>query len=331
MADAHFDLLALLAIERLEKGRSHVLRDDFLPEFRAGGVDLIVSSIFVENRYIPEMALRHALDQIACFHEELDECGGSVALCRSTDEIRRARAAGQVAVLLSFEGVDPLGTDLNLLRVFYELGVRGVGLVWSRRNAAADGAFFAPRPEGKKGGLTDWGVQLVKETQRLGMYLDVSHLNDEGFDDLAALGVPFLASHSNCRALTFTMRNLTDAQMTRLASAGGVMGTNCSSGFVIPSPDRLRRPTDPDWRNATPHELALHARHVKELIGSEHLCFGFDFCDRFAPAGQGHDALGGHTATPEFTVCLIDEGFTDGELQGVLGENLMSFLARTIG
>ena len=170
VADAHYDLLNLLAAKRLEGERTDVFRTDYLEKIRAGGVDLLISSIFIDDRHVPEMALRRALDQIACMHDELAQCPDLV-LCRSVGEIRAARAAGKIALLLSFEGAEPLGNDLNLLRVFYELGVRGIGIVWSRRNYAADGCFFQPRREGRKGGLTDFGARLADEAERLGMYL----------------------------------------------------------------------------------------------------------------------------------------------------------------
>ena len=325
VADAHYDLLNLLAAKRLEGGRTDVFRTDYLEKIRAGGVDLLISSIFIDDRHVPEMALRRALDQIACMHEELAQCPDLV-LCRSVGEIRAARAAGKIALLLSFEGAEPLGNDLNLLRVFYELGVRGIGIVWSRRNYAADGCFFQPRREGRKGGLTDFGARLADEAERLGMYLDVSHLNDEGFWDLCSLTKrPFIASHSNCRALTPVARNLTDEQIAALAQRSGVMGMNACSDFVRLDANGVGR--------ADPDELAAHGAHVKKVADAEHLCFGFDFCDEFR-IGNGRepkDAVPFYDESWRLTAGLLARGFSEDEVRGVLGENLLNFLERTIG
>lgn len=325
VADAHYDLLNLLAAKRLEGGRTDVFRMDYLEKIRAGGVDLLISSIFIDDRHVPEMALRRALDQIACMHEELAQCPDLV-LCRSVAEIRAARAAGKIALLLSFEGVEPLGNDLNLLRAFYELGVRGIGIVWSRRNYAADGCFFQPRREGRKGGLTDFGARLADEAERLGMYLDVSHLNDEGFWDLCALTKrPFIASHSNCRALTPVARNLTDEQIAALAQRGGVMGMNACSDFVRLDAGGAGR--------ADPDELAAHGAHVKQVAGAEHLCFGFDFCDEFRVGNnrEPKDAVPFYDESWRLTAALLARGFSEDEVRGALGENLLKFLERTIG
>ena len=323
VADAHYELLNLIASKHIEGGRRGVIAADYLKRLRDGGVNLLISSIFVDSSHVPEMALRRALDQIACLHDELDDCP-DVALCRTVGEIRSAASDGRIALLLSFEGVDPIGTDLRLLRVFYELGVRGVGLVWSRRNAAGDGAFFAPRPEGQKGGLTDFGVRVVEEAERLGMYIDVAHLNDEGFNDVMNFSrKPVMASHSNCRALTPVPRNITDDMIRRLAERGGIMGMNCCGNFV-----RLEKDGP-----ATAAELSAHGAHVRDLVGAKHLCTGFDFCDeiRLAEGRAPGDSVEYYDTSWQLTAHLLMRGFSDEEIQGVLGENLLRFLESTIG
>ena len=144
--DAHFDLL-LNVREARAQGETHVLERKFLPGFRAAGIQVQICSLFIRDMYYPEMATRNALDQISYLYEDLEECGHSFALCTNTEQIDRAVLEGKIALLLSLEGAEPLGQDLALLRVFYELGVRLLGIVWSRRNHAGDGAFFAARRE----------------------------------------------------------------------------------------------------------------------------------------------------------------------------------------
>ena len=232
--DAHFDLTYDLA-NRRERKEQKVIETRYLKNLRKGGINLVVSAMFIHDLFLPEMGLRRALDQISYLHDELEETPGLFRLCRTAEEARSAGENGEIAIFLSLEGADPLQNDLGLLRIFYELGVRGLGLVWSRRNYAGDGAFFEKTREGKKGGLTPFGVRLVEKAEKLGMFIDVSHLNDEGFWDLMEIASrPVIASHSNCRSLADTMRNLDDEQIRALAKNGGVIGMNSVNMFTDP-------------------------------------------------------------------------------------------------
>ncbi|MDR1377274.1 MAG: dipeptidase [Synergistaceae bacterium] len=282
VVDAHYDLLSDVFRLRTE-GERKVIERFYLDDLKAAKIDVVICSLFVRNQYIPEMALRHALDQIGMLHREMEESPGLFALCRNAAEVKKTAAAGQTAFLLSFEGVEPVGNDLVLLRPFYELGVRFVGLAWSRRNYAADGCHFWPVPKGSPGGLTAFGVRLVEEAERLGMIVDVSHLNDAGFADVLRFAKrPFIASHSNCRALADVMRNLTDEQIRALASKGGVMGLNNMIHFVYPSeaadPGVIPKAIMPEGKPRY-EGLFDHIRHVIGLVGDDHIGFGFDLCE----------------------------------------------------
>ena len=230
--DAHFDmLLDVLALRR--RGEHAVLERRFLPGFRSAGINAVVCSVFILDELVPEGALRNALDQISALYADLEE-SASFRLCRSVRECRAAADDGRVALFLSLEGAEPLGRDILLLRVFYGLGVRLLGLAWSRRNYVCDGVSFeAEAPASSQGSLTDFGRELVAEACRLGMVIDVSHLNDAGFREVAHIvKVPFIASHSNCRALSSSPRNLADWQLESLAAAGGVTGMNAYGPFA---------------------------------------------------------------------------------------------------
>ncbi len=285
IVDAHYDLLS--DVYRLrKKGERKVIENFYLGDLKQAGVNVLICSLFVSDQYLPEMALRVALDQIGMLHCEIEESLGMFALCRDASEVRKAVEAGQTAFLLSFEGIEPIGNDLVLLRIFYELGVRFVGLTWSRRNYAADGCHFRAVTEGTTGGLTSFGVLLVEEAERLGMILDVSHLNDTGFSDVIKFSKrPFIASHSNSRSLCPVARNLTDEQIKELASRGGVIGLNNMLNFVFPKKqgqESSAKPIPsvelPEGRE--PYEGLLdHAQHIVDLVGSDHLGFGFDLCE----------------------------------------------------
>jgi membrane dipeptidase len=316
--DAHFDLPWDVANQR-DRGQERVVASQYLERFRAGGFNLIVSAIFIENFFLPEMGLRRALDQIGHLAEELDDLSESVVLCRRMEDIHATRADGRIGLLLSLEGADPLQNDLNLLRIFYDLGVRGIGLTWSRRNYAADGCAFSSEAEPRPCGLTDFGRALVQKAEHLGMLVDVSHLNEAGFwDVLKTATKPVIASHSNCRALADTPRNLTDDQIEALAGKGGVMGMNAISAFVG---DTSRK------RGA--EDLLNHVDHVVKLVGVDHVGLGLDFCSGFKDylalphALDTYDVLPGHDHLKDFTAGMVERGYGDEDILKVLGGNFM--------
>lgn len=322
--DAHFDLL-MDVMDKRARGRTHVIEEDHIPSMREAGLDVVVSSLFVDSLYIPEMALRIALDQISSLYKELDESPGLFSLCRTWKEVKEAKSRGELSIILSFEGVEPLLNDLSLLRVFYELGVRGVGLAWSRRNYACDGCFFQKRKEGQKGGLTDFGVEVLEEIDSLGMFIDVSHLNDQGFEDVLRFHEgPFIASHSNCRSLVPTGRNLTDGQIKALAQRGGVMGMNSCSSFVADS-EKI------DSIGA--FHLADHVDYIKNLVGLKYAAFGFDFCDMFRinSGSKSYDCIKGYSHAVELTAELLKRGYSDEEAAMVMGGNLERFYSKILG
>lgn len=316
--DAHFDLPWDVANQR-ERGKDQVIAAQYLDRFREGGLSLLVSAIFIEDFFLPEMGLRKALDQISHLAEELDGLSATMSLCRSLADIHAARREGRIGVLLSLEGADPLQNDLNLLRIFYDLGVRGLGLTWSRRNYAADGCAFSAEPEGHPCGLTGFGRALVKKADHLGMLVDVSHLNAAGFwDVLKVASKPVIASHSNCRALADTPRNLNDDQIRALADVGGVMGINAISAFVG---DGARKRTSEDLLN--------HVDHVVDLVGIAHVGIGLDFCGGFKDYLSlphyldTYDVLPGHHHLKDLTSGMVQRGYSDEDVLKVLGGNFL--------
>ncbi|MBL0715090.1 MAG: dipeptidase [Desulfosarcina sp.] len=318
VVDAHFDLPWDVANQR-ERGRRQVIATQYLERFREGGFNLIVAAIFIENFFLPEMGLRRALDQISHLAEELDELSESIVLCRCLEDIRQTESSERIGLLLSLEGADPLQNDLQLLRIFYDLGVRGLGLTWSRRNYAADGCAFTTAAGDRPGGLTSFGRDLVEKAEKLGMLIDVSHLNEAGFRDVMEVAqTPVIASHSNCRALTDTPRNLKDEQIEALAACEGVMGMNAISAFV--GDDTRKRGVD---------DLLDHVDHVVKIAGIRHVGIGFDFCSGFQDylslphPIETYDILPGHHHLKEFTAGLIRRGYCDEDIQLVLGGNFM--------
>src|SRR5438132_3224563 len=262
IVDMHFDLLMDLYDKR---DRRQVLEEDFWPELEAGGVGVLGASIYVEDQYMPEMALRVALDQVARLYAELEQ-STHFAVCRTHDEIVSARQAGKVALLIIMEGVEPLGSDLELLRVFYELGLRSVGLTHARRNMAGDGGVFAPTGSSRHG-LSPFGREVVAECERLGIVLDLAHLNPAGCDDVLALTKrPVIISHTNPRRYYDIERNATDEHIREVGRRGGVVGLNA----VLVSPRA---------EEATVERFVDELEYVAELAGADNVGIGFDFFD----------------------------------------------------
>ncbi|MFZ7127121.1 MAG: dipeptidase [Desulfobacterales bacterium] len=325
VVDAHFDL-PFDVLDRRERGDVEVFAKRHHRNLVDGGVDMVVAAVFVEDFYLPEMGLRRALDEIAVLIEDLESTPGLARICRSADEAFSVKTSGSIALLLSLEGADPIGDDLGLLRVFYELGARGLGLTWSRRNSAADGSFFQEARQGKSGGLTAFGMRLVEKAQALGMVIDVSHLNDEGFwDVMDAVDGPVIASHSNCRALRAIPRNISDRQIEALASKGGVVGINAIDKFLCEAHD-----------GATIDHLLDHVDHVVKVAGVDSVGIGLDLCDGFEnwhrlPLGpQSKDVVEGHARFPEITEGLLRRGYADEKVKKILGGNFMRVFSRVL-
>ncbi len=327
IADAHFDLAPDLWYRHV-RGERHILGERYLPSLRKGGLSLVVSSLFLSDIYLPELALRGTLDQISVLLQEIEGAKDDVTLCTSAGEARKAHEEGKIGMLLSFEGAEPLGNDPYLLRIFHALGVRGIGLVWSRRNYVGDGCFFSPKASGTPGGITDFGVGVLAEAERLGMFIDVSHLNDPGFWDVMNLTTkPVMASHSNCRSITPSMRNLTDEQIRAIADRGGVIGLNVCSAFIK---------EDYKEHRITPEDMIRHVEHIISIGGMDCPCFGFDICDHLPDLGfsgdlHSYDGLKDHGEVPALLEAFRKKGYSEEDLAKIAGGNYLRFLKETLG
>ena len=260
IVDLHFDLPMDLYEKR---GRNNVLETEFLPEFDAGNIGVLGAAIYIEDRYMPEMGLRVALDQISRIYAEAEE-SGDFAVCKGYQEICDARKARKIALLITMEGVEPLGTDLDLLRVFYELGVRAIGLTHARRNAAGDGGIFASTGSSRDG-LTEFGRDVVRQCQALGVIVDLAHISPTGFEDILAITTkPPIVSHTNARKYYDIERNISDEQIKAIGERGGVIGANSVLVSAKKEESTLDRYID-------------HIEHIASLIGINGVGIGFDF------------------------------------------------------
>lgn len=313
--DAHFDLLFDVAAQR-ELGRKRVIETDHLPFFLKGGWNIIVSSIYLGDGDLPEMALRKALNQVNCLHAEIEESPDKIMLCKNVQDIMQAKQSGKVGIMLSFEGVEPLGGDATLLRAFYELGVRMIGLTWSRRNAAGDGCAFDFAERQMTGELSDFGIAVIEEAEKLGMIMDVTHINDQGFSDIiGASHQPVIASHSNARVIANTPRNLTDGQLREIADSGGVAGINAVSKIASEPPE-----------DATIEILVDHIEHMVSIVGIDHIGIGLDLCDmlnKYVKNRTAFDVVRDHGVLEELTAALLERGFEKEDIMKIYGENML--------
>lgn len=314
VVDAHCDtLLEVVAGKRNLVDRSPDGHVD-LPRLLEAGVTAQFFAIFVEDEWLWRATVQ-AMRMIDAFHRACEASQGRLVCATRAWDVERAKAEGVLAGILSLEGSEPLDGDLGVLRLFYQLGIRAVGLTWNRRNQAGDG--IAERRTG--GGLTEFGVRLVQEMNRLGMLIDVAHLAPRGVADVLEISqTPVIASHANAHALCPHPRNLTDEQLCAIAARGGVVGVTFYRGFIAP-----------DAQAATVERLVEHIDHLVSVMGIDHVGLGSDF-DGFLgePAPEGLEDV---TRLPDLTARLLERGYRVESVQKILGGNFLRILREVVG
>lgn len=323
--DAHLDLAGEVLL-RHQAGEKEVVKNHYLSNFRKAGIRLVASSVFVETGNL-DRGWENALEQIAALKRDIEGLG-EVSLVESGGDIDKALEEGRIGILLYMEGLDCIGGDIDRLNTLHGLGVRGAALTWSRPNALANGCCKAAEHKQVHGGLSDAGKQAVKRLEELSMFVDVSHLNDEGFEDVCRIAEkPFIATHSNSRMVFDSFRNLTDEQMRRLAAQGGIMGLNgcrCIAGSLQGSHLEM---------------LCRHIEHEVEIMGAEHVGYGFDLCDSYDEAraalrgekcGRKGDCLLDHGQIPLVTAALLQRGMDEESLEKIIGGNFLKYFKQRI-
>jgi len=292
--------------ERSERGHID------LPRLVEGGVTCQTFAMYTGRRPMVPEATQIALQMVDKFYTEIEANPGIVAVT-SHDEIVHAKKAGKVCGLLSIEGAEPLMGDIALLRIFYKLGVRMLSFAWNYRTPFADG-LYAKRSESK---LPELGVQALEEMSRLGLVFDVSHLSDSVFWDVVdVMEGPFIASHSNARAICNHPRNCTDDMIRAIADHGGVLGMNFAPLFIVEG-----------GKNVTVADLVDHIDHIVKLVGPDHVGLGSDF-DGISSTPQGLEDV---SKMPNVTRELVRRGYSDEDILKILGGNHMRVFEEVIG
>lgn len=305
VVDAHCDTaLRLVDGETLTPANEPSGHVD-LTRLKAGGVSLQVFALWIDADEHETGRLRRCVDMLDAVTREVNRLSDEMHLVLSARDVDTVIETGKVGVLLSIEDGAALEGSLAALRAMYNLGVRALGLTWNGRNELADGVGVA---DGAGSGLTRFGRDVVREMNRLGMIVDVSHLAEAGFWDVIELSsAPIIASHSNAKAVCNHRRNLTDAQIKALAEKGGVMGMNFCPPFLNES------------GAASVDDIVRHIDHIVNLVGPKHVGLGSDF-DGSSSVPKGAEDV---SQLPRITDALLARGYSDDDVRAILGNNFL--------
>src|SRR5229473_2976797 len=320
-----------------------------IPRMKEGGLGAIFFSIWIPSKITGPEAVKHALDQIDAVREQVRKHSKDIVLATTAGEVREVRKQGKIAALMGVEGGHMIAGDLGGRRSFAALGVRYMTLTHSGNDEWADSSTDTA----VHNGLTDFGKDVVREMNRLGMIVDISHVSDKTFyDALAVSQAPLIASHSSCRAICDARRNMTDQMIKDLAAKGGVIQINYHVGFL--SQEFLDADKNPEITKAIAAEVEKrcgdkegcqliegdrvtreyvqqgklprvdytkiieHIDHAVKLVGAEHVGLGSDFDGANMPFGM-EDA----TKLPLITEALLRKGYADEDVRKILGENTL--------
>lgn len=325
-----------------------------LPRMRDGGLTAIFFSIWINGKILGPDAVKQALDQIDAVREMVRKHPNDFVLATTADDIREAKKQRKIAALMGVEGGHMMGNDLAVLRTFAVLGVRYMTLTHMQNNEWADSSTAAP----EHNGLTDFGKDVVREMNRLGMIVDISHVSDKTFyDALEVSKAPMIASHSSCRALCNAPRNMTDDMIRDLAKHGGVIQINYHVGFLSQQfrdyekahPETEKEINDEIKKRCGSDEICSgiagdqvvrdfmkegklpkvdwtliidHIDHAVKIAGADHVGLGSDFDGAVMPLGM-EDA----THLPQITDALLKRGYSESDIRKILGENTLRVLS----
>lgn len=246
------------------------------------------------------------------------QSSGKFKIVRTVDDLATSIEDGTMAAIAHIEGAGMIDTDLNLLDVLYQAGLRSIGIVWSRPNAFGNGVPFQFNQTPDTGdGLTDAGKQLVRRCNELGIMIDLSHITEKGFWDVESISdAPLVATHSNVHALCPSPRNLTDKQLDAIKASDGMVGLNFAAGFLHP---------EGKWGSDLPIDVMVqHIDYLVEKLGIDRVGFGSDF-----DGAQISDEIKDVTGTQKLVNALADAGYDDDALNKITHQNWLRVLRQT--
>jgi membrane dipeptidase len=352
--DTHDDTTQRFLDSSFDLGARNALGSIDIPRMKEGGLGAIFFSVWIPSKVTGPEAVKRALTQINAVHDQVRKHSNDLALVTSAEGIREAHKQGKIAALIGIEGGHMIANDLGTLRKFVGLGARYMTLTHSGNAEWADSSTDKPAHNG----LTDFGKDVVREMNRLGMIVDISHVSDKTFDDVLAVSkAPVFASHSDCRAICDAPRNMSDDMIRALAEKGGVIQINYHVSFLsqeFRDADRAH----PEWGKAIALEIQKrcgnregcqliegdritreyvlrgdlprvewtkiieHIDHAVKVAGIDHVGLGSDFDGANMPFGM-EDV----TKLPEITNGLLEKGYSEGDVKKILGENTLKLMA----
>lgn len=364
--DTHNDITSPLADDGFDLAMSGVGTDGKIKthtdirRMKSGGLDAEFFAVYVGKEFVNKKpsegggAARRALDVIDVVSEQVRRHPETFEMAGTADDIRRIAKKGKIAALMGIEGGHAIEDSIRTLRMFYKLGVRYMTLTHTNTNDWADSSGDMEDPNVKHhNGLTDFGREVVREMNRIGMMVDISHVSDKTFYDVIETSrAPIIASHSSARALADQPRNMTDDMLKAIAKNGGVVMVNFYDAFLdqrkadLAKRARTKReefgkqfPNDPKrvdeevekWRAAndpgkTPLSILIdHIDHIARVAGIDHVGIGSDFDG--VPLTGVPEGMEDISRLPNITVELIKRGYSDGDIKKVLGENFLRVMS----
>jgi membrane dipeptidase len=354
VVDTHDDTTQRFLDGKFDLGPRNAAGSIDIPRMRDGNLSAIFFSIWIPSKTTGPEAVDRALVQIDAVREQVRKHPNDLVLATTAAEIREARKQGKIAALLGVEGGHMINSDLGVLRSYAALGVRYMTLTHSGNDEWADSST----DKAVHNGLTEFGKDVVREMNRLGMMVDISHVSDKTFyDALEVSKAPLLASHSSCRAICDAPRNMTDQMMKDLAAKGGVVQINYHVGFLSQE-FRNAEKSNPELNKAIGLEVTKrcgenegcqliegdrltreyveqgkfprvdytkiieHIDHAVKVAGIDHVGLGSDFDGANMPYGM-EDA----SKLPRITDALLQKGYLEGDVKKILGENTLRIMS----
>jgi membrane dipeptidase len=350
--DSHIDTIQRVLVMGEDLGKRHDVGHVDIPRLREGGIYAPFFAFWVPVFFRGAEAVRRTLDLRDAMQSVFDTHKDQIELATTAADIERIVKAHKIAAFLTIEGGHAIDDDLRVLRSYYQLGIRSMTLTHARNTNWADSSSDTPTHNG----LTDFGKEVVREMNRLGMLVDLSHVSDKTFyDALAVTTKPVIVSHSSMRTISNVPRNVSDEMLRALARNGGVIGINFGMGFINPKDgEALRSATETEAEAppltgraldeyaaenaqrlfgkrstvvATLDDLADHIDHAVKVAGIDHVGIGSDF-DGISGTVNGLEDV---SKMPALVAVLLRRGYAQSDLKKILGENFLRVVREVAG
>jgi membrane dipeptidase len=353
--DTHIDTAQRILIGHVDISQRLPDGQVDIPRLKEGGMRAPFFALWVPTYYKGSEAVRRTLDLRDAMQGVFDRYPDQIEMATTAGDLERIVKSGKIAAVLTLEGGHQIADDLAVLRMYQRMGIRAMTLTHFRNNNWADSSTDKP----VHNGLTDFGKQVVREMNRIGMIVDISHVSDKTFyDALAVTTKPVIASHSSSRAISEIPRNMTDDMLKALARNGGVVGINFGAGFVNPKDARAimaningMAAQEPNLAGkalddfaaqeyarenaplthvsaASIDDVVANIDHIAKVAGIDHVGIGTDF------DGIGNDVPKGledASKMPALAVALRKKGYSEADVEKVMGGNFLRVMKQVIG